>query len=113
MLAPLDTLPAELPPPDRTLGWGVLFWAMTRFIQPDGPRAGQPMRLTDRQVRFLLFMYEIDDEGRFVHNHLVRRLSKGAGKSPSAAFLALCELLGPVRFNGFDSFDVHLSLIHI
>jgi hypothetical protein len=111
MLAPLDTLPTTLPPDNRTLGWGLLAWALTRFIQPDGPRAGQPLRPTDRQTRFLLYMYEIDDEGRFTHRHLVRRLSKGAGKSPWAAFLALCELCGPVRFNGFDSFDQYGNLL--
>lgn len=79
MLPPLDTLPAGLP--ERTLGWGILSWALTRFVQPDGPDAGKPYRPTDRQVRFLLWAYEVDEDGRFTHRHLVRRLAKGSGKA--------------------------------
>lgn len=100
MLAPLDTLPAGVP--EKTLGWGVLRWALTRFIQPDGPNAGKPFRPTQRQVRFLLHWYALDDQGEFIYRHGVRRLAKGSGKSPSAAFMAVCELLGPVRFDYWD-----------
>lgn len=100
MLAPLDTLPAGLP--EKTLGWGVLRWAMTRFIQPDGPRAGMAFRPTERQVRFLLHWYALDDDGEFIYRHGVRRLAKGSGKSPSAAFMSVCEFLGPVRFSHWD-----------
>lgn len=101
MLAPLDTLPPGTP--ERTLGWGVLKWALTRFIQPDGPRAGQAFRPTERQVRFLLWWYALDEYGEFIYRHGVRRLAKGSGKSPSAAFMAVCEFLGPVRFSHWDS----------
>jgi hypothetical protein len=97
MLPALDTMPVGVP--ERTLGWGVLAWALPRFIQPDGPDAGKPYRPTDRQVRFLLWAYEVDERGRFTHRHLVRRLAKGSGKSPFAAFMACVELCGPVRFS--------------
>lgn len=100
MLAPLDTLPAGVP--EKTLGWGVLQWALTRFIQPDGPNAGKPFRPTQRQVRFLLWWYALDANGEFIYRHGVRRLAKGSGKSPSAGFMAVCELLGPVRFSHWD-----------
>ncbi|HVQ51111.1 MAG TPA: terminase, partial [Mycobacterium sp.] len=44
----------------------------------------------------------LDEAGRFAYRHLVRRLAKGSGKSPWAAYLALCELCGPVRFSHWD-----------
>lgn len=96
----MDTLPAGLP--EKTLGWGVLRWALPLFTQPDGPNAGKPFRPTDRQVRFLLWWYALDDGGEFLFRHGVRRLAKGSGKSPSAAFMALCEFCGPVRFSHWD-----------
>jgi hypothetical protein len=79
VLAPLDTLPAGLP--EKTLGWGVLDWALRRFVQPDGPKAKQPFRPTMRQVRFLLWWYALDDTGEFIFRHGVRRLAKGSGKA--------------------------------
>jgi hypothetical protein len=79
VLAPLDTLPVGVP--EKTLGWGVLRWALTRFIQPDGPNAGKPFRPTMRQVRVLLWWYALDDNGEFIYRHGVRRLAKGSGKA--------------------------------
>lgn len=111
MLSPLDTLPPGVPDEDRTLGWGVLRWSQRLFIQPDGPRAGQPFRPTDRQTRFLLHWYALDDDGGFVYRHGVRRLAKGSGKSPFAAYMALVEWCGPVRFNGWDSRDDQGNLL--
>lgn len=97
---PLDTLPAE--PPEYTLGWGILYWGLTRFLQPEGPDVGKPFVPTHRQTLFLLHAYAVDEEGRFINRHLVRRLAKGSGKSPFAAYLACVEFLGPVRFSHFD-----------
>lgn len=102
---PLDTLPPGMPDTHgiRTLGWGVLSWALrVPFHQPNGPRAGQSFKPTLRQVRFILWWYAVDDHGDFIFRHGVRRLAKGSGKSPFAAFLSLCELCGPVRFERFD-----------
>lgn len=86
----------------RTLGPGVVEWMTENLIQPDGPRAGQPFRPTPDQVDFLLWFYALDDQARWLHNLGVRRLSKGKGKSPFAAALALAEFLGPVRLDRFD-----------
>lgn len=98
-----DTLPADEPDPLRTLGWSVILWAHEWLMQPDGEHAGEPWRFTDAQVHFLLWFYAIDDDGRFIHNRSCMRHSKGRGKSPFAAALALAEFIGPVRFAGFDS----------
>ena len=71
---------------------------MKYLHQPDGDGAGKRWRFTPQQARFVLWWYAVDARGRWIYTHGVRRLPKGAGKSPFAAVLALCELCGPVRF---------------
>lgn len=95
------TLPTGLP--DLTLGWGVIEHGTQWLVQPNGPLAGQPWVPTDSQARFILWWYALDEDGRWIYHHGVRRLSKGSGKSPLAAVLALEELVGPVRPDHFDS----------
>lgn len=103
-LAPGDRL-ATLPPwpwdpfdraAPMTLGWEIARWAETLLVQPNGPRAGLPLRLTGDQLRFLLWWYALDDDAQWVYFHAVRRLAKGSGKSPFAAVLALIEFVCPV-----------------
>jgi hypothetical protein len=96
----LATLPDGYP--DRTLGEEAAEWAQKWLIQPNGPRAGQPFRLTFDQYRFLLWWYAVDRKGDWVFNHGARRLAKGSGKSPFAAVLALIEFCAPVRLQRFD-----------
>lgn len=96
----LDTLPSGLP--ELTLGFGAAKWIENLLFQPNGPRAGKPFRLTSRQLRFLAWWYAVDDDGRWLFNHGVRRLAKGSGKSPFAAVLSLTEFCGPVRLRDFD-----------
>lgn len=97
----LATLPKGLP--DLTLGYGAAAWMIDNLIQPNGPFAGAPFTPTPGQVEFLAWFYEVDQAGAFTHKHGVRRLAKGSGKSPFAAAIALFELLGPARFDRFDS----------
>lgn len=96
----LVTLPDGLP--DRTLGWGVARWAMKYLRQPNGPGAGAPFRPVDSQLRFWLWWYAVDEQGRWLFHRAVRRLSKGSGKSPFAAVQSLAEFCGPVRLDRFD-----------
>lgn len=102
--SPADRL-ATLPDgkPDLTLGYGVAAWLERWLIQPNGPKARQPFRLVDSQLRFLAWWYAVDADGHWLFHHAVRRLAKGSGKSPFAAALALAELCGPVRLDGFDA----------
>jgi len=101
---------ATLPPgvPELTLGYQAAGWAEGKFkefaglVQPNGPKAKQRFRFTPGQVRFLLWWYAVDESGEWLFNHGVRRLSKGSGKSPFAAALALTEFCGPVRLKDFD-----------
>lgn len=95
----ITTLPDGLP--ELTLGWEVLDWMGTYIRQPDGDHAGDVFDLTDEQVRFVLWWYAITPQGRWLHIRGVLRRSKGWGKSPFVAALALAELCGPVRFGGF------------
>lgn len=114
----LDTLPpwpwgildADAP---ATIGWHAIAWAegwngfpglpanWRGLIQPNGPTAGQPYRLTARQRTFLLWFYALDETGQWIFDAGVRRLAKGSGKSPFAAVHALVEFLGPVRLATF------------
>lgn len=109
----LQTLPAwpwdpADPGAPRTLGFQAAAWCEGRsklfggLVQPNGPRAGLPFRLTGDQLRFLLWWYALDADGYWLFNHGVRRLAKGSGKSPFAAVLALVEFLAPVRLERFD-----------
>lgn len=92
----LTTLPEGTP--ERTLGWDVLWWTTHYIRQPDGPTAGEPWRFTPEQIRFVLWWYAIDGNGRWLYSRGVLRRAKGWGKSPFVAVLALAELCGPVRF---------------
>lgn len=103
----LDTLPSwDWDPFDPaaplTLGYGGARWLETILIQPNGPMAGKPFRLTPRQFRFLLWWYAFDADGRWLFGHGARRLAKGSGKSPFAAVLSLLEFCGPVRIDRRD-----------
>ena len=104
--APADRLvtmpPFPLDGSIPTLGVGVVDWMRTNLIQPDGPHVGEPFQPAPDQVDFLLWFYALDGGARWLHNLGVRRLSKGAGKSPFAAALALAEFVGPVRLDRFD-----------
>ncbi len=91
---PWDPLSREAP---RTLGYEAAAWAERWLIQPNGPRAGRRFRLTRGQLVWWLWWYAVDDDGRWLFNHGVRRLAKGSGKSPFAAVQALTEFCGPVR----------------
>jgi len=114
----IDTLPAwpwgwDDRAAPRTLGWHLVAWAegglgefhpddFPGLTQPNGPRARQAFRFTDRQRAFVLWWYAVDDAGRFLFHHGARRLAKGSGKSPFAAVFALGEFVAPVRLERFD-----------
>lgn len=94
------TLPDGVP--DLTLGWEAQRWAFKYLKIPKGPHAGDRWTYLDSQLRFLLWWYAVDADGKWLYRHAVRRWSKGAGKSPFAATVALLELCGPVRLHDFD-----------
>jgi phage terminase large subunit-like protein len=54
------------------------------------------------QLRFLLWWYAVDGQGRFVYRKGVLQRLKGWGKDPMGAVMCLVELVGPSRFSHFD-----------
>jgi hypothetical protein len=90
-------------PPEWTLGVGVAEWAEAYLRVPSGPDYGSPLRLSGWQMRALADFYALDEAGRFLYRRGQIRLSKGQGKSPWAAVVALAELCGPSTFDGWDA----------
>jgi hypothetical protein len=89
--------------PEHSLGAEVWRWCQEYVRQPDGPDAGDRWRFTPEQVRFLHYLYAVDERGRFLHHRAVLRRAKGWGKSPFMAALTLAELCGPTRCDGFGA----------
>lgn len=81
--------------PKHTLGWEIAEWCAD-YLQAE---EGGPWRFTLEQLRFVLWWYAIDDEGRFVYRKGVLQRMKGWGKDPLLAVLCLVELVGPCRFS--------------
>jgi hypothetical protein len=96
----LVTLPDGIPA--LTLGWEAVRFAAKYLRHPNGPHAGQRWSFVDSQLKYLLWWYAVDEDGRWLYSHGVRRLAKGSGKSPFAGVMALTELCGPVRLKDFD-----------
>lgn len=86
-----------------SLGWEILEWAEAYFRVPDGPLAGQPLTLTNEQASILARFYQLDDRGHYVFRRAAVRRAKGWGKSPLLGMIALAELCGPTRFDGWDA----------
>lgn len=96
----------------KTLGWGVVLWMMQYLVQPDGDEAGEPFKPTREQINFLLWFYAVNGDGHFIYRRATLRRSKGWGKSPLMAAIALAELCGPVSFWGFDKDGNALGQVH-
>lgn len=88
--------------PQRTLGWGVLEWGSKFLAQPDGDNVGDRWAYTNEQAKFILWLYAVDEQGKFIYRHGMLSRPKGWGKSPLLAALCCTELLGPVVFSHFD-----------
>lgn len=112
-------LPDGVPHPTRSLGYQILRWAEKYIVQPDGENAGKSWQFTNEQKRFILWMYAIDEKGRWLYQNISLRRSKGWGKTPLLAALAIIEFIGPARFGGFDGrgrpvgVSVRLPLVQI
>lgn len=86
---------------DRTLGPAVVRWVEDGLVHGPGDVQGQPVRLDDEQVRFVLRAYELDERGKRVVRRAVFSRPKGRAKSELAGMLVCAEALGPVRFRGW------------
>ena len=96
----ISTAPPGLP--EFTIGWDVIDWCEYWLEIPHGEAVGEPWRFTKEQGRFILWWYAVDETGKFIYRRGVIRRSKGWGKDPMAAVIAMVELMGPCRFGGWD-----------
>lgn len=85
-----------LPP---SLGPGAIRWAEANLVHH---LTGNPWRYTAGQKRFLILWYSLTPEARFAYRSGVKRGAKGTGKDPFGAAWLLTEMLGPVRFAGWE-----------
>jgi phage terminase large subunit-like protein len=103
IILPERTLEPLVAPYPMSLGFGVAKWIEDWLLQPDGPNAGDPYKLTRDQLVFIIRWYQVDYVGRFVYRQGMKVDAKGKGKSILAAAILLAEFLGPVRFSHFET----------
>lgn len=87
--------------PVRTLGWHILWWISKNLLDDEGG----PFEPTPEQSRFILWMYAVDEHGKFIYRDIVLQRIKGWGKDPLAAVIAAVEFVGPSRFSHFATED--------
>lgn len=94
--------------PKLTLGWQVIKWIETNLLADETDEQDRPLpfSLTNEQMRFLLWFYAIDENGRFLYREVVLQRLKGWGKDPLAACIAAVEFVGPCRFAGWATQDI-------
>lgn len=93
------SVPGEVP----TLGYYVIDW-MTEMLARPALGYYEPFIPYREQEDFILKWYEIDPEtGRFKHDRGVLGRSRGWGKSPVLAGLAIVEALADVVPDGWDA----------
>jgi hypothetical protein len=83
----------------KSLGWALVDLIESELRVPTGPKAGQPMQLTNEQMDLVVAWYEVDGRGEFIYRRGAWRLPKKWSKSPLAAAIAYCEFVGPVVFS--------------
>src|SRR5699024_3841897 len=80
--------------PKHTLGWEIAGWA-AKWLRHEG----RPWQFTLEQLRFLLWLYAVDETGKFIYRKAVLQRLKGWGKDPISAVICLVEFVGPSRFS--------------
>lgn len=101
--------------PERTIGWQVQAWvegvpelgAKAHLLSDEVDEDGNPLpfRFTHEQLRFVLWMYAVDEHGRFLYRDTVLQRLKGWGKDPLASVIAAVEFVGPSQFRGWAEYD--------
>lgn len=87
-----------------SLGWGLVAYWEELLKVPAGPLYGQPLSLTDDQIRFWVRFYRVHPKtGQRVYRRGTRRAAKGKGKSPEGGLFCIGEFDGPVVFDGWDA----------
>lgn len=89
--------------PEHTLGWELAEFA-ARWLKIDDEVTGdfRPFTFSDEQLRFGLWFYAHDENGKFLYRRALLQRLKGWGKDPFAAALALFEGVGNCRLKYID-----------
>src|SRR4051794_21637497 len=67
--------------PECTLGWQIAGWC-AKYLRSE---TGGPWKFTREQLRFVLWWYAVDENGRFPYRKGVLQRMKGWGKDPLLA----------------------------
>lgn len=87
-----------------TLGFEIIDWCHEMLARPDNGGTYEPLRFYLEQEDIILRWYELDPRtGRRKFTRGVVERSRGWGKSPFLAALAIVEGLGPVVPDGWDA----------
>lgn len=103
---PISTL---CPPRDwPTLGWQVIDWIETYLCHGPGDVQGEPVFLDSEFAQIVLDLYRVfpaghERAGRRVVTYGALSMPKGRAKSEFAGMVVCAELLGPVRFDGWNA----------
>lgn len=89
--------------PEYTLGWELAEFC-AKWLHINDPLTGElePFVFTPEQLRFALWFYAHDEQGRFLYQRSLLQRAKGWGKDPFAAALAIFEAIGPCRLDYID-----------
>lgn len=98
-----------------TLGYQVADFIEASCVIPDRDQVGEPLVLTDEQLRFLLWFYRVRPDARFDARRKLWRtpfvFHRGGqlvrpqkwGKGPFSGAIVIAEAAGPVVFDGWDA----------
>ena len=85
----------------RSLGFALVDWIEAFCVHGPGDIEGEPVLIDDEFAAFIARCYELEPDGRRRVRRAVISRPKGRAKSELAAFLAVAEAIGPVRFTHF------------
>ncbi|RQW76660.1 MAG: hypothetical protein EHM14_16040, partial [Methanothrix sp.] len=83
----------------KSLGFQVIAWIEKYLVHGIGDIEGQPILLDDEFAGFIIKCYELNPDGSRIIRRAVMSRPKGRAKSELAAFIAMAEAIGPVRFD--------------
>ena len=84
-----------------SLGFALIDWMEFYLIHGPGDIEGNALNIDDEFASFIIRSYEVDVDGKRRIRRAVMSRPKGRAKSELAAFLAVAEAVGPVRFSHF------------
>ena len=98
------TAPTDWP----TLGWQVIDWTEKYLCHGPGDIQGEELVWDEEFCQIILDCYRLfpkghENEGRRVVSYFGISMPKGRAKSEFAGAITCAELLGPVRFDGWDA----------